>query len=46
MFLKMVRITRGSGLETNVMGVEFKNGIQVRFMRGNGKTIKLKDMDE
>jgi len=27
------------------MDVEFKNGIQVKFMRASGKTIKLKDMD-
>jgi hypothetical protein len=42
MFFKTVLITRVNGLEINEMGVEFKNGIQVRFMRANGKTIKLK----
>ena len=45
-FLKTVLITKENGLEVNVMDVEFKNGIQDKFMRDNGKMIKLKDMVE
>jgi hypothetical protein len=42
----MVLITKENGSEISVMDVEFKNGIQVKFMKANGKTIKLKDMAE
>ena len=45
-FLKTVLITKENGLEVNVMDVEFKNGIQDKFMRVNGKMIKLKDTVE
>ena len=45
-FLKTVLITKENGLEVNVMGEEFKNGIQDKFTKVNGKTTKLKDMAE
>jgi len=46
MSLKMVLITKENGLEISAMDEEFKSGIQVKFMRASGKTIKLKDMVE
>ena len=45
-FSKTVLITKENGLEVNVMDVEFKNGIQDKFTRVNGKMIKLKDTVE
>jgi hypothetical protein len=45
-FLKTVPTIKENGSEISVMDEEFKNGIQVKFMRASGKMIKLKDMDE
>ena len=45
-FLKTVPTIKENGSEISVTDVEFKSGIQVKFMRASGKMIKLKDMDE
>lgn len=42
----MVLIIRVNGLQINVTAAEFKSGILDKFMRVNGKTIKLKVTDE